>query len=334
MSRAAVAFPGRGSYGPTSLGSLPAGHPWVRRADELRAEAGHAPLSELDAADHFDPTTHLRPSNGWPLIFVCGLLDAERIAGDHEVVVVVANSTGWYTALAASGALGFDDAFRLVQAMADAAETPLPDAAKPAELIYPLTDEAWQPVPERIDGLRDALEVADGTAGLAIDLGGFAVLGGTAAGIDALARRLPEVTLGGRSFPLRSATADAWHTPLRSAAVAEAVDRLGPLQWDRPNVTLVDGRGVRFTPWSTDPAELGQRSLAEQGTSTYDFASGLRVALREYAPDVVLLPGPGGSLGAACAQVIVTEGYRGIRSRAEFEAAQAGPSPLLLSMRR
>jgi len=33
-------------------------------------------------------------------------------------------------------------------------------------------------------------------------------------------------------------------------------------------------------------------------------------------------------------QIIVTEGYRGLRSRAEFEAAQAGPSPLLLSMRR
>ena len=59
-----------------------------------------------------------------------------------------------------------------------------------------------------------------------------------------------------------------------------------------------------------------------------------RVALREYAPDVVLLPGPGASLGAACAQLIVAEGYRGIRSRAEFEAALAGPSPILLSMRR
>jgi hypothetical protein len=32
--------------------------------------------------------------------------------------------------------------------------------------------------------------------------------------------------------------------------------------------------------------------------------------------------------------VIVSDGYRGIRSRADFEAAQAGPSPILLSMRR
>ena len=108
--RAAVAFPGRGSYGPPSLGSLPGRHPWVRRADELGAAAGLQPLTEVDGAGRFDPAVHLRPTNGWPLVFLCSLLDAERIADDHEVVVVVANSTGWYTALAASGALGFDDA--------------------------------------------------------------------------------------------------------------------------------------------------------------------------------------------------------------------------------
>ena len=332
--RAAVAFPGRGSYGPPSLGSLPPGHPWVRRADELRAAAGLEPLTAVDGAERFDPSVHLRPTNGWPLVFLSSLLDAERIADDHEVVVVVANSTGWYTALAASGALGFDDAFNLVQQMAGAAEAPLPDGAPPAELIYPLTDEAWQPAEERIDGLTDALSAGNGGAALAIDLGAFAVLAGTSDGIDTLAGRLPPVQIAERGYPLRLATADAWHTPLRAEAAEEAAAQLGDLHWDRPNVTLVDGRGVRFTPWSTDPDVLAEHSLRGQGGATYDFATSLRVALREYAPDVVLLPGPGGSLGAACAQIAVTEGYRGMRSRSEFEAAQAGPAPLLLSMRR
>ena len=332
--RAAVAFPGRGSYGPPSLRSLPARHPWVRRADELRAAAALTPLTELDGAERFDPAAHLRPTNGWPLVFLCSLLDAERIAGDHEVVVVVANSTGWYTALAASGALGFDDAFRLVQEMAAAAEAPLPGDSSPAELIYPLTDDAWQPATERIAGLQDALGEADGGAALAIDLGAFAVIAGTTDGLDSLAARLPTVQVADRAYPLRLATADAWHTPLRAEAAEQAADRLGDLRWDRPNVTLIDGRGVRFTPWSTDPAELAEHSLHGQAAATYDFATSLRVALREYAPEVVLLPGPGGSLGSACAQIAVTEGYRGLRSRSEFEAAQAGPSPLLLSMRR
>ena len=59
----------------------------------------------------------------------------------------------------------------------------------------------------------------------------------------------------------------------------------------------------------------------------YDFARAFRLALREYAPEVVLLPGPGASLGTACAQLIVAEGYRGIRSRTEFEAVQARSRP-------
>lgn len=334
MSRAAVAFPGRGSYGPTSLRSLPATHAWVRRADELRALDDLETLTELDRAPRFDPARHGRPSNAWPLIFLCSLLDAERIADDHEVVVVVASSTGWYTALAASGALGFDDAFRLVQEMSRAAEAPLDTNARGAELVYPLTDDAWRPDPQRREALTAALAAGDGAATAAVELGSFTVVGGTATAIEELAARLPPVTVGDRPFPLRVPSGDVWHTPLRAAAAAAAANRLRDLSWERPNVTLVDGRGVRFTPWSTDPRLLAEQSLREQAASTYDFAAGMRVALREYAPDVVLLPGPGGSLGAPTAQIIVAEGYRGIRSRGEFEAAQAGPSPVLLSMRR
>jgi acyl transferase domain-containing protein len=334
MSRAAVIFPGRGAYGPGSLGSLTAGHPWVRRADELRAASDLRPISEVDAAERFDPAIHLRPTNAWPLIFLCGLLDAERIADDHEVVAVTASSTGWYTALAAAGVIGFDDAYRLVEAMARAAETPLADGERPAEVIYPLTDEEWQPSEERIDRLDVALDVAEPNAYVAVDLGGFVVVGGTVTAIETLASALPPVTIGERTFPLRLATADAWHTSLRAEAIDAAVAELGSIAWERPNVTLIDGRGVRFTPWSTDPTELAAHSLTGQGSTTYDFAAGMRVALREYAPDVVLLAGPGGSLGGACAQIVVMERYRGIGSRTEFEAAQAGPGAILLSLRR
>lgn len=334
MVRAAVAFPGRGSYGPGSLGSLPPTHSWVRRADQLRAEAGLEGLSTIDRAPTFTPAVHLRPSNAWPLTFIASLLDAERIADDHEVVVVVASSTGWYTALAASGALGFDDAFRLVQEMATAAEEPLADDAAPAELVYPLTDDAWDPDEARSTAIDAALEEAGPSAARSLELGSFSVVAGTAAAIDRIGGALPPVSVGGRAYPLRLSGADAWHTPLRSAAASAAAERIGALSWEKPNVTLVDGRGMRFTPWSTDPAELAAQSLVSHAEAPYDFARAFRVALREYAPEVVLLPGPGASLGTACAQLIVAEGYRGIRSRTEFEAVQSGPAPILLSMRR
>lgn len=334
MTRAAVAFPGRGSYGPGSLGSLPADHRWVREADDLRRQAGLPSLAEIDAAPRFTPALHLRAAHAWPLTFVVGLLDAERIADDHEVVVVVASSTGWYTALAAAGALPFADAFRLVQEMALAAEEPLPEADAPAELVYPLTDDAWAPDPDRSAAVDRALLAAGTGASRAVELGSFTVIAGRASGVDLVGSTLPPVTVAGRTYPLRLATADAWHTPLRSAAAASAAGRLGDLRWDRPNVTLVDGRGARFTPWSTDPAVLAEHSLVSLAEAPYDFARAFRVALREYAPEIILLPGPGATLGTACAQLIVAEGYRGIRSRAEFEDIQAGPSPILLSVRR
>lgn len=331
MSRAAVVFPGRGAYGPGSLGSLRPDHPWVQRADELRAEVGLDPLSALDAAPRFDPAVHLRPAHAWPLIFLCGLLDAERIADDHEVVAVTSSSTGWYTALAASGVLGFDDAMRLVQSLALAAEMPLADGAAPAELLYPLTDDDWLPVDERVDSLGDALESSG--AHVAVDLGGFVVVAGAATAVDAVAAAVPAATVAERTYPRRLATSDGWHTPLRAPALEALAATIEPMAWSRPNVTLVDGRGVRFTPLATDPAELAASSIG-QATTTHDLAAGLRVVLREYAPDVVLLAGPGSSLGGACAQIVVMEGYRGLRTRAEFEAAQAGPEPVLLTMRR
>lgn len=334
MSRAAVAFPGRGSYGPGSLGSLPASHAWVRRADELRQQAGLPPLSEIDAAGSFTPALHLRPANAWPLTLLVSLLDAERIADDHEVVVVVASSTGWYTALAASGALEFDDAFRLVQQMALAAEEPLADDAVPAELVYPLIDDAWRRDEARSAAIDAALEDAGDGAARALELGSFSVVAGRAAEVERVGAALPPVSVGGRSYPLRLATADAWHTRLRSGAATAAAGRLGGLGWARPDVNLVDGRGARFTPLSTDPADLAEQSLVSHAEAPYDFARAFRVALRDYAPDVVLLPGPGSTLGTACAQIIVAEGYRGIRSRTEFEVVQGGGSPILLSMRR
>lgn len=334
MTRAAVAFPGRGAYTPSSLGSLASDHPWVIRADELRRDAGLSTLSELDRAGSFDPSVHLRPTNGWPLTFVAGLLDAERIADDHEVVVVVASSTGWYTALAAAGALPFDDAFRLVSAMAGAAEAPLPDGGRAADLIYPLADAAWMPDPELRRAIDDAVASSRGGLELALDLGAFVVLSGTSAAIDQAASELPQRDVASRTYPLRLGSGDAWHTTLRTAAVAEVIADLAGLTWQAPNVPLVDGRGQRHTPFSSVPAVLADDTLREQPVTTYDFAASFRVALREYAPDVILLPGPGGSLGAACAQLVVREGYRGLRSRADLEAAQRSPNPILLSMRR
>jgi [acyl-carrier-protein] S-malonyltransferase len=334
MRRAVVAFPGRGAYTAASLGSLPPGHKWVRRADELRRPYGLPSLAELDGAERFDPVLHLRPANASPLILLAGLLDAERLATDHEVVAVVGNSMGWYTALAAAGALPFDDAFRLVQEMALLQEQPIPEDGPGGQVIYPVADDAWRPDPSLEAAVERALAADGGAVHRSIELGGYAVLAGSESGVDHLLATLPPVRHGDRAFPFRLAFHGPYHSPLVGHVATAARTTLAGLAWEAPRVPLVDGRGMRFTPWSTDPQELADYTLGDLIVTPFRFATSLRVALREYAPDVVVLPGPGSSMGGICGQVIVAEGYRGLRSRDEFEATQAGPEPILLTMRR
>src|SRR5690606_33323366 len=95
----------------------------------------------------------------------------------------------------------------------------------------------------------------------------------------------------------------------------QARARLSRLTWRRPNIPLVDGRGVRFTPWSTDVRELRDYTLKTQVVEPYDFSCSVRVVLREYAPEAIYLPGPGNTLGGVCGQIMIADGWRRILSR-------------------
>lgn len=334
LPRAALVCPGRGSYTSASLGSLPADHPLVQRAEELRAGYDLEPLLSLDGAERFDPARHLRPANASPLILLCSLLDAERAARDHRLVAAAGNSLGWYSALAVTEALPFDDAFRLVQEMSLLQEL-APEGGAGGQVIYPLADADWQPSPELAGIVADALEAGgEGQRYPSIELGGYAVLAGDEAGVTELLRTLPPVKVGERLYPLRLAQHGPYHTPLVSHVAEAAQATLGDLRWGPPRTTLVDGRGARWTPWSTDPEALRDYTLGPQVTRPYLFATSVRVILREHAPELLVLPGPGNSLGGICGQVVVQEGYRSIHGRADFEAAQAGAHPVVLSMRR
>jgi len=334
VSRAVIVFPGRGAYTAAALGSLDAGHRFVREAEQLREQYGLPSLVELDRADRFDPQVHLQPAHSAPLTFLTSLLDAEKAGMDHDPVAVVGNSLGWYTALAATAALRFSDGFRLVQEVANLQQQRESREDHGGQVIYPLTDAAWRRNPALENAVTTALGAGDGEVFRSVDLGGYTVLAGSEAGVGRLLATLPPVTVGERRFPLRLALQGPDHGPLAEEVATAAASILVDLRWQAPDVTLIDGRGVRFTPWSTDPAQLAAYTLDEQLTTAYDFATSLRVALREYAPDVLILPGPGNSLGAICGQIIVAEGYHGVRSRSDFEAVQRSASPLVLSMRR
>jgi len=332
VKRLAIVCPGRGSYAERQLRSLDAdaGHQWIARADELRAAYELPPLSELDRAERFSAAQHLRPANASPLIWLVTMLDAARVLAetDARATCVLGNSMGWYTALGVSGALPFDDAFRLVQEMAL-----LQEAQKGGgQLLYPVVDDEWRADAARASAVRAALAAAGGEAFRSIDLGGYAVLAGSDAGIAALTKSLPPIEVGRNRYPLKLVGHGPYHTPLCNGVAERARATLSELDWRRPNTTLIDGRGRRFTPWSTDPAALRDYTLGAQVTTPYDLTLSVRVALREHAPDELVLLGPGNTLGGVVAQILIAE--RRLASKTDFERAQAEPNAPVRSLRR
>jgi [acyl-carrier-protein] S-malonyltransferase len=333
MKRAALVFPGRGSYTAASLGSLPPDNALVQRVEELRRGYDLPSLLELDGAQRFEPKVHLLPANASPLIFLTSLIDLSATPDGVEPVVAIGNSMGWYTALTAVGALSLEEGYRLVQEMSLLQQEPLPSDGPGGQVIYPLTGDDWRIDPELRARVAAALTQGNGEVHPSIDLGGYAVLAGSETGVARLMELLPPARVGERLYPLRLALHGPYHTPLVSHVARAAQERLADLHWNAPEISLVDGRGARWSPWSTDPAALGDYTLGEQVTSPFGFATSLRVALREWAPDLLMLPGPGSSLGGICGRAVVAEGYRGIRNRADFEAVQERDG-LMLSLHR
>lgn len=334
MRRVALLAPGRGSYTEKSLRSLqglaPEGVELVRAAEALRAEYALESLVALDAAPRFEPARHLRPPNAAALIYLCTMLDVQAVRARDEVVCVAGNSLGWYTALAVAGALTFTDGFRLVQEMALLQEQGEPGG----QVIYPLIDEHWRRAPVAEEAVERLLASAPGEVFPSIHLGGYSVLAGTQAGVTRLLKELPPVKLGATSYPFRLAQHGPYHTPLASSVAARARVQLARLEFRAPTIALIDGRGQRFTPAATDLDALREYTLGAQIDTPYDFTSSVRVATLEYAPERLVLSGPGNTLGGVCAQVLIELGWRGLASKEDFERVQASDAPVLESLRR
>lgn len=328
--RLLLVCPGRGSYNRSELryfdryASLPRGELSLRflaLADELRKADGAPTLSELDAADAFSPSLHLKGEHAAPLIFTASVADAALLdPARFDIAAVLGNSMGFYTALVLSGALSFKDGFRLVQTMGAM-------ALRGAQIIYPVVDEDWRPDPAAAETLRRTVDAVNAEAGgyvvySSIHLGGYEVLAGTDAGCKAVMEKLPKVKSGRNEYPFQLAGHSAFHTPVMQYASDQGRAELASLNWQSPGVHLIDGRGAIRRPIATPPVELRDYTLTTQVTDTFHFSAALRMGLREFAPDHVVLLGPGETLGGSIAQVLIQENRRGIDSKDAFLAAQ------------
>lgn len=329
-ARALILCPGRGSYSRNTLGSLQGvDAPSLAPLDALRQALGRPTVRELDAAPRFSPRLHLAGEHASILTAGCSLADLDQLdPAKVRPVAVCGNSMGWYTALAAAGALSLEDGARLIETMGAYQIKNIIGG----QIVYPLHGDDWTPDPDRIAAVEAAV-AAIPDLHWSIRLGGQAVLGGTDEALAAASEHLP--TIEGRyNFPLRLPKHSAFHTALLQPASDRARVDLADLNFQAPRLPLIDGQGQVYRPHHADPAALRAYTLGAQVTTPYDFTKMLRTALREYAPDIVLLPGPGGSLGGAIGQTMVQEGWRGISDKATFQAAQESDTPVLVSMAR
>ena len=330
---AVVLFPGRGTYGRDELGYLARHHAdkadFIAGVDQWREAQGRETVSALDARKTYSAAKHASSVNASAIIYACALADFAAIdRARYDVVAVCGNSLGWYLTLAAGGALAPANAIRLVDTMGVLME----EKGVGGQLVYPFTDEDWRQSRAHEKAVAEALHAGRtaGEAYLSIRLGGMAVLAGDEQGMAAMEKSLPPVE--GR-YPFRLARHAAFHTPLLQHVSNAAFDALGSELFQGPALPMIDGRGAIWSPRATDTDALYQYTFGTQIVETYDFSKSVEVAIKEFAPDRLILAGPGATLGAPITQELIRWRWRGLGSKADFTALQK-EDPFLIAMGR
>lgn len=322
-----VVCPGRGTYNAPELGYLArhhAGSPWLAHFDGVRGAAGKPTLTELDGAKKFDAKLHPRGDVAAPLIHACAFLDFLALDRERfEVVAVTGNSMGWYTALACAGAVSGEHGFAIADAMGVNSQR----HESGGQAVIVMAGEDW-----RVDAeTARAVEAACAKVGVlpSIRLGGMLVVAGPDAALDALTAALPPLPRA----PLRLPGHGPFHTPLMQAS-ADAARGTLPADWfGAPQMPLIDGRGKVWRRFETDAAELWDYTFGHQILEAYDFTAAITVACHEFAPDRIVLLGPGETLGGAIGQAIVAHRWLDIDSKSVFSRRQE-EDPFLVAMGR
>ncbi len=329
---ALVVCPGRGTYNKSELGYLQRHHAdkkdLINSIDDYRRQTRQTTISELDQARIFDPRIHTRGDNASSLIYACAYADFLSIDRDHyDVVAITGNSMGWYIALVCAGSLSPSDALMLIDSMGKL----MSDEGAGGQLIYPLLDDNWQTIPGRIQELdrltREINQQAGNQLTNSILLGGLRVFAGNDAALETLHTSLPPEG----NYPMRLPNHAAFHSPLMQTTSETARSLIPNGMFNSPRIPLVDGRAQSWFPLSSDATSLYEYTLGHQIVKTYQFSRAIQASVQEFAPDCLIIPGPGNTLGGATAQALIDIQWQGLTSKQDFIKRQQN-DPFILSM--
>lgn len=325
---ALVVCPGRGVYNAAELGYFKTHH--ADKADLLagfdrqRAQHNQPLISALDQKEKFSRATFTRGDNASGLIYACSYADflsIDRTAFD--IVAVTGNSMGWYTALACAGAVSPENGFRTVNTTGAI----MHQHSIGGQIVYPFVTDEWKADEGMHETLQTLVETTDGLH-ISIHFGGMMVLAGTDSALDHALKILPP--LQGR-FPLRLPNHAAFHSPLMAENSERARSILPPDMFHQPSTPMIDGRGKVWNPKACNLMDLWDYTFGTQIIDTYDFTRSVQTGLKEFAPDCIIVLGPGNTLGGATAQAMLLCGWDGLTTKSDFSDRQSS-DPLMLAM--
>ncbi len=331
--RVVVICPGRGTYNKEELGYLTRLHAdkkeLVEVIDDYRTQQDQITISALDSMDNYSMRTHTAGENASALIYACALADFKSIdPKQYDIVAVTGNSMGWYIALAAANALDEKGAIQLINTMGSM----MSEGVIGGQLIYPVIDQHWRTDQSLIALLDKAVAEVKLLKGaelyLSIELGGYRVFGGNSLGLKALEEKLP---LLDDRYPMNLFNHAAFHTPLLQAVANKAQEILSGSLFRAPKIPLIDGVGNIWQPHSTNVQALYNYTLQNQVVEPYQFSRAIEVAIKEFAPDKLIILGPGSTLGGAVAQCLIEHQWKNIVDKEGFIAGQK-QDPFVLAM--
>lgn len=330
--RAVVICPGRGSYNKEQLGYLHQHHrsrsSHVSVIDQYLAANNAPTISELDSMPDFSFSTHTKGEHASPLIYGCAISDFHAIdRNQYDICAITGNSMGWYIALAAAQAVSEKDAVQLICTMGSM----MKDQLIGGQVIYPVADNQWHvDIKQRAALLATIARINqhnDHQLYLSIDLGPFIVVAGNASGLAQFEQQVDSID----QYPMRLPNHGAFHTPMLTAIAAQAQTALPVGMFAAPQMPLIDGNGKIWSPYASNITELHRYTLNQQVCDPYYFTHCVDVALKEFAPDVFIVLGPGNSLGSSVASRLIKHNWHGIDNKDAFIERQKN-NPIILSM--
>lgn len=330
--RALVICPGRGTYNATELGYLKTHHAArqdvIGAVDAVRGAMGQMTVSQLDGADKYTPSVHMTGDNASALIYACAMADFAAIDREKfDIVAVTGNSMGWYLALACAGIVDLAGGARLVNNMGGI----MHQHGAGGQIVWSICDDNWNIQKNKLlfinNLMIEASIISEVSIYISIRLGGMIVLAADEAGLKWLMERLPKDD----RFPLRLMHHAAFHSPLLNHIVPMARSDNPLSDFGVGEIPAIDGQGRIWSPRAFNRDAIYAYTLGAQLTDSYDFTRAVQVAAAEFAPDTVIVLGPGTTLGAPVAQALIASGWRGLSGKADFHARQQR-EPMLISM--